>query len=203
MQLEDFLPMVLPYAPGCAGPIAEAAIRQAATEFCDRTDCWVQDLDETPTEAGLTDYELELDGQATMTRLIRVRVSGRDIPCVRRGDLPGNPEVSPLSVAIAIDRATLRILAAPTVDGLPILVTAVLAPSSRAVRLDDSFARPNANAIANGAIARLQMMPGKQYTDLRSAQTFEAKFTSAINSAKARAFYAGAHAPARVIPSYF
>jgi hypothetical protein len=202
MQLEDFLPMVLPYATGCAEIQAEHAVRQAATEFFDRTDAWTQDLDEVLTVAGETDYEFEIDAQSTITRLLRVRIGGQDVPLVRRGSSAGI-DYSPARVAMAVDRATLRILGAPAVDDVPILVSVALAPSPRAVSITDSVARPHANAITYGALSRLLMMPGKPFTDMRAAQVFEAKFIEAINTAKARAFYQNAHAPARVTPSYF
>ncbi len=202
MQLEDFLPMVLPYAPGCADIQAEHAVRQAATEFCDRTDAWTLDLDEMLTVAGETDYEMEVDSQSTVTRLLRVRIGGIDVPMVRRGNSAGI-EYSPAQVAMAVDRSTLRILAAPAVDNVPVLVSVALSPSPRAERIDDTVARPHANSIVYGALSRLLMMPGKPFTDMRAAQTFEAKFTEAINTARTRAFYANAHAPARVVPSYF
>ena len=35
--IDDFLPLILPRAPGCPEPIAFDAIRQAAIEFCERT----------------------------------------------------------------------------------------------------------------------------------------------------------------------
>jgi hypothetical protein len=201
MQLEDFLPMVLPYAQGCADVQAEHAVRQAATEFFDKTDAWTLDLDPMLTIEGESDYELEIDSQSTVSRLLRVRIGGHDVPMLRRGGL--GADMLPASAAMAIDRATLRILAAPAVDDVPILVSVALAPSPRAVRIEDSVARPHANAISYGALSRLLTMPGKQWTDPRTAQTFEAKFNEAIYTAKTRAFYANAHAAARVVPSYF
>lgn len=202
MQLEDFLPLVLPYARGCNELAAEGAVRQAAAEFCDKTDAWVQDLDGSVTEESVSDYDLELDSQATMVRLLRVTVGGKDITFSRRGDVPYSGNPYPLTYAIALDRATLRLIAAPTTSGLPISVTAALAPSPRAVRVDDVIARPHQNAIVDGALARLLTMPG-EFHDPRSAEMREAKFQEAIRRAKTRAFYANAHGAARVVPQFF
>ena len=40
IRLTDFLPYVLPNAPGAPDIVAEKYIRMAATEFCERTRCW-------------------------------------------------------------------------------------------------------------------------------------------------------------------
>ena len=39
-DIEDLLPHVLPYAPGCAEPTAVQHLRDAAVRFCERTRCW-------------------------------------------------------------------------------------------------------------------------------------------------------------------
>ena len=39
-DIEDLLPNVLPYAPGCAEPTAVQHLRDAAVRFCERTRCW-------------------------------------------------------------------------------------------------------------------------------------------------------------------
>lgn len=40
VRLSEFLPYVLPHAPGCPGIVAETYLRLAAIEFCERTRCW-------------------------------------------------------------------------------------------------------------------------------------------------------------------
>lgn len=39
-HLRDFLPLVLPHAPQCPGPVALQYLRLAAVEWCERTRCW-------------------------------------------------------------------------------------------------------------------------------------------------------------------
>lgn len=39
-HLSDFLPLVLPHAPGCPIPVATFNLRVAAIEFCEKTRCW-------------------------------------------------------------------------------------------------------------------------------------------------------------------
>ena len=39
-EIEELLPQVIPYAPGCADPTAIQHIRDAAVRFCERTRCW-------------------------------------------------------------------------------------------------------------------------------------------------------------------
>ena len=40
IRLSEFLPYVLPNAPGAPEIVAEKYVRMAATEFCERTRCW-------------------------------------------------------------------------------------------------------------------------------------------------------------------
>lgn len=45
VRFDQFLPMILPYAPGLPTMTAEHAVRLAAIEFCERTRCWRHAVD--------------------------------------------------------------------------------------------------------------------------------------------------------------
>ena len=49
IQLSEFLPLILPHAPGCPDPVATFNLRLSAIEFCERTRCWRHILNTTVT----------------------------------------------------------------------------------------------------------------------------------------------------------
>jgi hypothetical protein len=60
IRLSEFLPYVMPQAPGCPSLVAESYLRMAAIEFCERTKCWRKiseiEIDDERTVAVVAPY---------------------------------------------------------------------------------------------------------------------------------------------------
>ncbi|MBD9539921.1 hypothetical protein IB276_10690 [Ensifer sp. ENS04] len=83
VDIDDFLPQVLLYAPNCADQVAYRFLRETAREFCQRTNCW-RESDEVTITAP------DCEGVST--------ASDAEIHLIQRAELDGVP-LEPRTVA--------------------------------------------------------------------------------------------------------
>lgn len=183
---ESFLPFVQPRVPTCPIVTCLHHIRQAAIEFCDRTQVWQEDLDTLLGDGFSTSYALAIDDQVAVAKLLEVWVQdsatasrvqydnaapaeGRD---AERNGSTGNK-------AWMVDRATLGIWPAPILDAA-IDVTATLKPSQASYSFPEILFEHHARQIASGALAELFAL-GEWADDVKAA-TERGKFEDAIAS---------------------
>lgn len=174
----DFYPLVLPSVTGAFEGAVDVALRQAAIEFCCDTHVLKRTLDAVRTRAGTAVYDLELDRDEALVRLLKLTVGGKSaglITAQAADDQPDDEARTDL-VAYTVDRATIVLDPVPTVAGLPILVRAAVKPSQDAEGVADELFEHHARAIADGAIRELCQQPARSY------------FNAALAGAKAQAF---------------
>ena len=187
MTYEDFLPFVLPRVPTCPRDTAIHHIRQAAIEFCERTQVWEEDLDTLLADGFSTSYALAIDDQVAVSKLREVWVqNGADAsPCEYDVTVPseGREAVrngNTRNVAWTEDRASIGVSPAPLVDSA-IDVTATLKPSQASYSFPDNLFEHHARFIAAGALAELFCV-GEWANELK-ADVERGKFNDAIASA--------------------
>lgn len=186
-SFDEFLPDINVYAPGCAVPTAYLAIRQAATEFCERTRLWryADDFDITEDDAegintpyGSVLHEIELvqhDGRELGPRT----VSWLDAfeKGWRAGALDGQP-----SYVTQTEPNTLRIV--PFQAG-HIDLFVWLKPSGDAEEVPDFLVDQYRETIAHGALGRLLAIPGKPYSNPQLATAFIQSWVSRLDALSA------------------
>jgi len=177
-EIEDLLPQVMPYAPGCAEPTAVAHIRDAAVRFCERTRCW-RHIDTFRTQGNHHEI-LAVPSQALLYEIEWAKFDDRDleakIPDSRtwhRDDGYTYPryisQVNPTCVSIE-----------PHVVG-ELTVSVYLKPAPTADMLPDFLITDFGRAMADGALATLLLLPNQPFTNPQLAMAFEAKFQTALD----------------------
>lgn len=181
----DFLPHVLPFAPGCPDPVAEFNLREAARDFCARTRCWRVTLPAITTthEQGFGPYPMPLPAGTELVRIERATMDGRRIDVVAEDALPVDWQQYPNTVRDCVfSQDRLAVHAVPVYEADRTLVLDVtLKPDDVAEEFPEHLARQHMRAIANGALEQILMQPEKPYTNLALSIAKGAQFSSAIS----------------------
>lgn len=186
MTLEGFYPFVLPYVGRCPTQTVDHALRQAAIELCLTAPyLWNEKLPTLVAEPYRTEYELPLDDQVTLSRLLRVTVDGREVEVIG-----GGPEGVERRRAVYVTGPTAWMSSLTTLtvvpvmaDGAAIDVWAGLKPSLKAFEFPDLVFERYAETVARGALGRLYRIPGQPWTDLGLADYQEASFKTEATTA--------------------
>lgn len=199
IELDVFLPKIMPYVPGCPEPTAFAGIIKASQEFCERTRLW-RDEDVftlTPTSCnvvcapeGSDLFEIEnasLDGN----RLDPISLSDLDLkyPRWREMDTGQGQWITQIEhgsvVIVPKCRGTLRL-------------STFLRPSDEADQLPDFLSKLYRQCIADGALAEILMLPAQSFTDPTRAQFYSMRFEAKLSELTNRTIKGQQRAPTRV-----
>jgi hypothetical protein len=181
----QFFRDILPETPGCPDPVIEHALLRAAQEFFERTALWTVWLDNVRTIPSVQDYDIELEPNSELVRLVRATLDGRDIDITTPEALPSDWQTyqgAGLSECIFTrDLFTITVLPRAS-RALLLRVEAVLKPSDKATGIEDYLFRRFNEAIANGAKGRLLLMANKPWTSQNEGLRFEGLFKSEMRS---------------------
>lgn len=202
--LDDILPGIMPYAPGCAAPTAYFAIRQAAIEFCERTRLWRYE-DEFAVNAAIDEPIMAPSG-AVIHEIEAVRFDGDELcpqtvawldqHCAgwRASDYSGTP-----SYVTQTDPNTIRIV--PLGTGT-VSVSLWLKPAQDADELPDFLVDQYREVIAHGALVRILSIPNQSFSDPNMAIMFGQGFQGRLDSLSAKGFTGQQRAPMRTRGSF-
>lgn len=214
--LEDFLPLIAPYASACPFPMMEQALRLAAVEFCERTRCWRhmvsrpirRDTTGLVAPAYATIHEIETatwDGNPLIpTQFSHVQ---NDIENPVGG---GNPayitQVSPGFVTVipfAEGMLVLSLFLKPKVSN-DLAATSTYGPGDEDINVLPEFLLvQHGEHLAAGALHRILSLPGQTYSDPNRAAVFHDTFERGINTHFARNIKGQHRAAPRSRPNHF
>lgn len=197
IDLDAFLPRITPYAPGVAEPTAFANIIKAAQIFCDRGRLWRNDVsvDVTPVSVntipvpvGAELFEIESARVAERSlepisiaeldrRYADWRSQVNDLPRWYTQTVPGTVQLVPACTG--------------TLD-----LSTFLRPTNNAQQLPDLFGQ-YLEEIADGALARILMIPAQPFTDPAAAQFYGQRFDNRMDSLFNRTVQGQQRAPIR------
>jgi hypothetical protein len=184
VNLDQFLPRMLPYLIGCPEPLAKQALVDAAIEFCGRTNAVSVALDPLSIVEGVATYELEPPAQTSVSTVQRAWYDDKllgAVPYEQAINIYGSQKGPPSAYYGEFVDEVYSLTLWPTPDeSLPdsLRVRAALVPTRSATQLHDLLFDHYADAIVHGAIAAVASIPDQSYTDLKLA---------AVSAAKARA----------------
>lgn len=202
--IDDFLPLILPRAPGCPEPIAFDAIRQAAIEFCERTRIW-RDTDQfMADEFG----DIFAPAQSVIHQIEDARFDGHRLTPVSVQDLneryPGYDWTTQSGdhpkYITQIHPNTVKIV--PAWEGM-ITMTLLLKPSNDAQELPDFIFDQYARTIADGALAEILMIPGQPYTNPQGWAMYSQRFQQRLDSLQVQWLKGQQRAPIHTKASFF
>lgn len=199
IELDVFLPDIMPYVPGCPEPTAFARIIKASQEFCERTRLW-RDEDSfkiTPTSCNVV---CAPDG-ADLFEIEHASIDGCVLTPISICDLnklhPGWREYEAGQGQWITQFEHGSVTIAPKCTGTLKLST-YLRPSNDAEQLPDFLSRHYRQVIADGALAEILMLPGQSFTDPSRAQFYSMRFESKLSGLTDRTIKGQQRAPSRV-----
>lgn len=178
----QFFRDVLPDVMGCPEPSMELALLRAAREFFAGAHVWTVWLDNTMKIAGITEYDIELERNCELVKVLRATLGDRRIDITTPDSLPDDWQINPTARAECIftsDGKTITLLPS-NATGL-LRVQAVLKPSNAAVGIEDYLFDRYVEPIATGAKARLMLQPGKPYSNPAYGSVLDGQFRDAIS----------------------
>lgn len=199
-----FAPLVAPYVAGAAGFTIDAAVRQAAIDFCTRALVLQRTLAPVLTVANQAGYVLPLEGEV-MAKLLHCRIGSEVAGLLTLPELDAlQPAAGAPRAAYVIEGATtLYLHPVPTASGTPVVARVAVCPSQASTTVDAALFERYAAGIAAGAIDILCRTPGRAYSNADAAIDARGRFETAINRARTAAFYAHARSSPRASASYF
>jgi hypothetical protein len=191
MNWSDLFNEVRPHVPGCPDVIIEDAIRNAAAELCRRSHCWEEQLPNIYPAASVTRYSVSLpEGAELLSVASLLHVNGDS-----KSALSFWPAVNVFGL--------LTFAVAPETNRGPIEIKGVLVPSREATSIPDRIGQHYREGIIGGAVGRLQMIPGKDWTNPQFAPVHLQALELAILEAKSRKYKGNTDRAMRVYPRQF
>lgn len=204
IDLDVFLPKIMPFAPGCPEPTALGKIILAAQAFSERTRLW-RDSDQfsvTPTScnvvcapAGADVFEIE---SAWLDDYELTPISLADLehkhPTWRQYSQGSGKWIT------QVDMDTVMVV--PSTTGTLKLST-ILRPSEGAEQLPDFMHKHYSQCIADGALAEILMLPTQPFTDPERAQFFLMRFENKLSELARKSIRGQQRAPVRTRASWF
>lgn len=187
----DFFPWVKPSVPGCPDLAIERAICDAAIEFCELTQTFVQRAS-LSIKANRSTYDLQTDAGVPGMVLGVTGTNNRVIPPTyldalmnARGEAWRN-DTGPPSNYIADSEDVLRLYPTPVADESGTLTLAVR-PSRTDTSWDDRLFERYAETVALGALSRLFGQVNVGWSDANLALLKRKEFMQGVSKARAKA----------------
>jgi hypothetical protein len=184
---DQFYPYIQPHLPGCPELTIEKYLQEAAAEFCAQSGVWRYDIDKDYTSRNTAEYDIEVPTNAVLEDILVLYINGQPTKRVsdRHYDLPSTiSNGRPMSYSLYIDS---QVRFYPTPDGkYEFEGVAVIKPSLSASGVEDFIYESYGRHIACGAIYRLAMIPGKEWSNPELGVYYKTEFYNHIAQARGR-----------------
>lgn len=207
VNIDKFLPYVMPHASGVSEPTAEQAIRDSAIEFLSKTRLWRDWLQPVTLAADSELANLTIHADAELHRIedlwldrsplepmtedgireSRFLPGDRGAPRFYTSDGPGSIRLFPIP-----DREYLQMLRARV----------TLIPSQQATTLPEFLYKHYAREIADGALSRLHAS-SENYARPESLALYSSKYEAAIDRGISQAARSNTRSPRRARAHWF
>lgn len=203
--IDDFYSSVTQYAPGCPEPTLYFGVRQAASEFCERTRLWRYEDRFTITESECEALYAPQDAEIFEIEYVDfngVPLDPKDLAWLnenmrgwRTGELTGLPKYFTQSEPNTISLA-------PRYAG-SVGLSLWLKTSQDANTLPDWMVSQYRETIAQGALARILLIPNQSFTNPELAAVFGSSFQAGIDRLSSKGFTGQQRAPMRTRSSFY
>lgn len=166
-SLSVFLPDILIEVNGCAGLVAERTVLNVIQDFATRTHVHTAYLDELYVIGGIDTYQLSAPRNSSIVSVMSVTKDGTEF------------------ADYSFDLIDFVLNEVPEKD-FRLKVKVALKPSRTAADVDDRFYDVYADAVIDGAKARLMMQSGKPWANPALGAKYQADYEAAVTNAKIR-----------------
>lgn len=184
MKFSDLIPRVAAEAPGVPNFVAEQELRNAAIEFCLKTDAYLKPLSEFPVEAGVAEYDLMPDSGTLINHVLRVYRAGSNgarellepapLPLLYTMQTAGKPKFYAQTDADSL------VFAPIPKEAETLYVLYSLKPSDKATSIPDVIAKETVETLVHGAVYRLQIQSRMPWADPKMAAVNRAMFDASV-----------------------
>ncbi|MEK6244018.1 MAG: hypothetical protein AABM33_05900 [Pseudomonadota bacterium] len=188
-----FFDNVLPYVKGCAVPMAQNKIVEAAIEFCNESFVWKYDHPAVDAVAAQPTYPFVPAANTKIVRIDRAWYDGKNIYPKIEAELDALYKAWPLETGTPLyyiqdQLESVRLVPFPSAALVGALVMRVcLRPTNAAPGLDTQLWERFIDEIAAGALSKLMVMPDKPWTNTGQAAYFSGIFENGKDAARMKA----------------
>jgi hypothetical protein len=172
VSFADFVPNVVSQLKADPStPLAIAAIQEKATELCVRTRCWQLAADPQDIEANVAEYDISPPSGATVASILGVSIGTiRLMPLTLSQASDVRPDwrswTGTPRFFIQTDFSSVTLIPMPQASKKDALAMELaLAPSASSSSAPEWLMTRYRKIIADGALAKLMLMPGKPFSD--------------------------------------
>lgn len=201
MDLESFLPRILPRVPGVAFPVALDAVRLASEQFCERTRLWR--CDDTLTLSGDPEEQMVSPSGSVIHEVTFAKNDeGAALEPITLQDLDRRYSDEWRTLTASAPRYMTqeepdKLRFVPMAESGTVTVQMVLKPAPDATQVPDWLYNQHARVIADGALAELFSAPGTDYSNPQLAGFHGQKFQSKLDELAAKGLKGQQRAPLR------
>ncbi len=194
ISLEEFYTDIYQSVPGCPEMTIENNVRAAAILFCEQTQVVHFDMDPITTVAGQREYDFEVPDaeymahgivaanyDGTQLDVLSERLAAQRYPRFR--EFNGNP-----TGILRKSATTFWLYPTPTeTKASSLYLTVSIKPTPSSEFVPELLLNDHKQVIVSGALARLLLLPNKDWTDKQLASVHMASFANGVSEAKRRA----------------
>lgn len=197
--LSAFYPDIMPECPGATAPMIDVALRNTVIEFCEMTLIHQLTLDLVTAIKDVFEYDLDPPEGFRVAKVMKVWFKGQELSPTNLDSVRGpdgfadfvgdyNPAGAPPRMFAQRDNRTLLLLPKPDQRySNAVTIRVALVPLRDMTTVEDFLWQDWGEIIAHGAKARLQLVPGKPYSNSEAATINQARYVSGRNEAMQRA----------------
>lgn len=181
ITFDAFMPLVLPYANACPEPVAEARVREAAIEFCERTHCW-RLIDDIVIDADTPDLiVISTPAGSVLHKIETAWFDGREIDPAPFSSVPqdGDDQRGSPRTYSQSNFGEVRLFPRPEAGKLRLSL--FLKPGRASDEVPDFLHQQFGQEIANGALVQILLTPGQPFSDPQMAAYYKSKFDAACD----------------------
>jgi len=201
------MPYVLPYVAGCTYPLAELHIRDICIDFCTHAPIVQETLDPIDVAQGQTEYDIGTAPQTEPALILGATYRGRPLSILKADDInlaQTRQHMQEPRGILAGPRSVFELDYTPAEDAAGAIVLRVSTkPTRRATNVADVLFNDYAYEIGQGAIARLMMIPGHEFSAPALAGAYHENYLRARTEARIRAEQSFGRSSSRVQPRAF
>jgi len=168
VKFTDFAPFIRPEVQGCPDFLLERAVRDAATDFCRRTDVYLAEPEYIQISAGVNEYTVTIPSGTELNHIVDIYSDHIALNPVSFTELLkrlGDENTRGTSKFYAQrDNKDFYLAPIPAEkDTLRVLYS--LKPTSSSTSIPDTIGKEYREIISHGALFRLQMMAGQPFSN--------------------------------------
>lgn len=191
IKVSELAKELLPWAPGCPGPLARRELLRAAQKFCRDTHAICVESGDFTLPAGNGELDLNdyVDSGLKAVRLVSAKVNDWPLTATTERAVAGlsRSATAPMPGDIRrfyhLGESVVRTFPYPDSARTMSLVVAVM-PTDRAAALPDSLGVQWRDAVVGGALKSICLIPGQPYTSPEQAMRGASLYAQGVNLAR-------------------